>query len=143
MSTQIAYYFPRTLAPHLSTRFFSRPPGPPSVRPPVFSLYLHLLCRLSSPLLEYNNPVGCRTVCRYGEELPFSGNVPMSEDTLFDLASLTKVVATTSATMVVYEKGFLPLDTKVMDVLGKDFAVNGKESITVSNAIRCRRLRWD
>lgn len=38
---------------------------------------------------------------RYGEKPPFSDNLQMSPDTLFDLASLTKVVATTSATMIV------------------------------------------
>jgi uncharacterized protein YbbC (DUF1343 family)/CubicO group peptidase (beta-lactamase class C family) len=38
---------------------------------------------------------------------------PMTEDTIFDLASLTKVVATTSAAMLLWEQGKLSLDAPV------------------------------
>jgi serine-type D-Ala-D-Ala carboxypeptidase len=39
--------------------------------------------------------------------------------TVFDLASLTKVVATTSMAMVLYERGLLDLDLPVMAVVGE------------------------
>jgi len=42
---------------------------------------------------------------------------PVRADTLYDLASLTKVVATTTAAMMLYERGLLPLDAPVTDYL--------------------------
>ncbi|CAI7995576.1 Putative D-alanyl-D-alanine carboxypeptidase [Geodia barretti] len=56
---------------------------------------------------------------------------------MFDLASLTKVLATTTASMILYQRGHLDLDMKVSDpeLLGPDFARNGKEAITVRNLL--------
>lgn len=48
----------------------------------------------------------------------------------FDLASLTKVVATTTAVMLLYEEGRIKLDAPVARYL-PDFAQNGKEAVTV------------
>ena len=48
----------------------------------------------------------------------------------FDLASLTKVVATTTAAMLLVEDGDLALDTTVASYL-PDFAQAGKDSVTV------------
>lgn len=56
--------------------------------------------------------------------------VPMTVDTLFDLASLTKVVATTTAVMQLTEEGKLRLDDKISD-FWPEFRTNNKESITV------------
>ena len=53
----------------------------------------------------------------------------MEKSTIFDLASLTKVIATTSAAMLLYETGELKLDQKVCEIL-PDFANNGKENVT-------------
>jgi len=55
---------------------------------------------------------------------------PMTEDTLFDIASLTKVIVTSTAVLQLYEQGKLGLDTPVAHYLPK-FAENGKEKITV------------
>ncbi|NMB06918.1 MAG: beta-lactamase family protein [Tissierellia bacterium] len=41
----------------------------------------------------------------------------VKEDTIYDLASLTKVVATTTAIMILIEKGYFTLDTFVSDLL--------------------------
>jgi CubicO group peptidase (beta-lactamase class C family) len=38
-------------------------------------------------------------------------------DTIYDLASLTKVVATTASAMILHDRGRLPLDSSVVDVL--------------------------
>jgi CubicO group peptidase (beta-lactamase class C family) len=62
-------------------------------------------------------------------------NPPMTNDTLFDLASLTKVISTTSAVMLLYERGHLALDTAVASVLGPAYSHNGKGSITVTNLL--------
>jgi serine-type D-Ala-D-Ala carboxypeptidase len=37
-------------------------------------------------------------------------NVPVTEDLLYDIASLSKVVGATSATMKLYDMGLLDLD---------------------------------
>ncbi len=61
--------------------------------------------------------------------------VRMTVDTIFDLASLTKVVATTTAIMQLVEQGKLRLDDAVSthwpEFVGGNGAINGKETITV------------
>jgi hypothetical protein len=53
----------------------------------------------------------------------------------FDLASLSKVIAGTSAVAILYERGYLQLDTRVADILGKDFAQNGKDTMTIRHCL--------
>ena len=55
---------------------------------------------------------------------------PMSEDTIFDAASLTKVLAGTPAVMLLVERGKIDLDAPVAKYL-PEFGVGGKEVITV------------
>jgi uncharacterized protein YbbC (DUF1343 family)/CubicO group peptidase (beta-lactamase class C family) len=55
---------------------------------------------------------------------------PMTVDTIFDLASLTKVVATTTAVMQLVEQGRVKPNDPVAKYL-PEFAQNGKEEITV------------
>jgi uncharacterized protein YbbC (DUF1343 family)/CubicO group peptidase (beta-lactamase class C family) len=54
----------------------------------------------------------------------------MTVDTIFDLASLTKVLATTTAVMQLMEQGKVRLNDPVAKYL-PEFAQNGKEDITV------------
>jgi uncharacterized protein YbbC (DUF1343 family)/CubicO group peptidase (beta-lactamase class C family) len=54
----------------------------------------------------------------------------MTVDTIFDLASLTKVVATTTAVMQLFERGKIRLNDAVAKYI-PEFAQNGKEDITV------------
>ncbi len=58
----------------------------------------------------------------------------VTEISMYDIASLTKVIATTSAVMKLYDKGIIDLDEKVSIYL-PEFAVNGKENITVRNLL--------
>jgi beta-glucosidase-like glycosyl hydrolase/CubicO group peptidase (beta-lactamase class C family) len=53
---------------------------------------------------------------------------------VFDLASLTKVIATTTAVMQLYEQGLIELDAPVARYL-PEFARNGKDSVTVWNLL--------
>ena len=53
---------------------------------------------------------------------------------LFDLASLTKVVATTTAAMICYERKLFSLDDNVIKFI-PEFGVNGKENITIKNLL--------
>jgi len=55
---------------------------------------------------------------------------PMTTDTVFDLASLTKPIATASSIMLLCQQGRLRLDDRVSRHLG-EFAGGGKEAITV------------
>ena len=55
---------------------------------------------------------------------------PMTEDTIFDAASLTKVVATTTAVMKLAEQGRIDVEAPVRRYL-PEFAANGKEAVTV------------
>jgi len=54
----------------------------------------------------------------------------MTGDTIFDVASLTKVVVTTTAVMQLVEKGKVRLNDPVAKYV-PEFAQNGKEDITV------------
>ena len=56
-------------------------------------------------------------------------------DTVFDLASVSKVVATTTAAMILYERGLLDLDARLGDIL-PGFVIgmehgSGKERVTL------------
>ena len=55
---------------------------------------------------------------------------PMTEDTLFDAASLTKVIACTPAVMLLVERGQVKLDERVQTYI-PEFKGDGKEAITV------------
>lgn len=54
----------------------------------------------------------------------------MTEDTIFDMASLTKVVATTSAVMKLIERGDLALEDRVVDLI-PEFAGEWKNDVTI------------
>jgi SSS family transporter len=54
----------------------------------------------------------------------------MTEDTIFDVASLTKVLATAPAVMQLYEQGRFRLNDPVAMYL-PEFAANGKQDITI------------
>src|SRR5206468_5314169 len=54
----------------------------------------------------------------------------MTEDTIFDVASLTKVVATTTSVMQLVEQGRIRLNDPVMRFI-PEFGRNGKDRITI------------
>jgi uncharacterized protein YbbC (DUF1343 family)/CubicO group peptidase (beta-lactamase class C family) len=66
----------------------------------------------------------------FGERALEPQREAMTLDTIFDVASLTKVVATTPAVMQLVEKGQIRLNDPVAKYLPQ-FAENGKEEITV------------
>jgi len=55
---------------------------------------------------------------------------PMTKDTIFDLASLTKVVATTPSVMRLLQYGQIRLEDPLARFI-PDFGMNGKESVTI------------
>lgn len=66
----------------------------------------------------------------------YDSNAPaVRPDTVFDIASVSKVVATTTAAMILYDRGLLDLDTRVGDIL-PGFVVgmehgSGKDRVTL------------
>jgi CubicO group peptidase (beta-lactamase class C family) len=55
---------------------------------------------------------------------------PMTDDTIFDMASLTKVMATTPAIMLLIERGQVSLDAPVCNYLPQ-FTRQGREHVTI------------
>jgi len=70
----------------------------------------------------------------YGHRALVPSPEPMTLDTIFDLASLTKVVATTTAVMQQVEEGRIRLDDRVDDYI-PGFGKYGKEPITVRHLL--------
>jgi len=72
--------------------------------------------------------------CALGLRASKPKKVAMTMDTIFDLASLTKVIATTTAVVQLIETGKVDLD----DIVAKhweEFSRNGKEQITVRHLL--------
>jgi len=66
----------------------------------------------------------------YGDRALEPRREPMTLDTIFDCASLTKVVATTTAVMQLWEQGKFRMNDPVAKYL-PEFAQNGKQDITI------------
>ncbi|GBD87371.1 esterase EstB [bacterium BMS3Abin03] len=58
----------------------------------------------------------------------------VTKNTIYDLASLTKVIATTTAAMICYDRNLFPLDDPVSKYI-PEFAQNGKENVTIKNLL--------
>ena len=59
---------------------------------------------------------------------------PMTEDTIFDAASLTKVIATAPAIMLLVERGQVEIDAPVQKYI-EEFRRSGKDAITVRHLL--------
>ena len=56
---------------------------------------------------------------------------PMTDDTVFDLASITKAVATTTMAAVLWERGQIKLEQKVRTFF-REFHDGGKQDVTIA-----------
>jgi uncharacterized protein YbbC (DUF1343 family)/CubicO group peptidase (beta-lactamase class C family) len=70
----------------------------------------------------------------YGNRSLHPAKVPMTADTVFDMASLTKPVATATSAFVLIEQGKLRLSEKVA-TYWPEFAANGKAEVTVEHLL--------
>jgi CubicO group peptidase (beta-lactamase class C family) len=68
-----------------------------------------------------------------GTELPADQQIPMRTDTIFDMASVSKLF-TSIVVLQLVEKGKIGLDTPIA-TYAPEFAANGKEAITVRQAL--------
>jgi uncharacterized protein YbbC (DUF1343 family) len=66
----------------------------------------------------------------YGNRALIPEEEPMTRDTIFDLASLTKVIAGTPAIMILIERGQVKLDEPVKTYI-PEFTGDGRETVTV------------
>jgi len=70
----------------------------------------------------------------FGKRAVVPADEGMTEDTIFDAASLTKVVACTPAVMLLVERGQLRLEDRVVKYI-PEFTGGGKEDVTVRQLI--------
>jgi len=67
---------------------------------------------------------------------------PVTPDTIYDLASLTKVIVTTPLAMLLYERGQLELEAPV-NVYVPEFSGNGRDDVTIADLLaHCGGLLW-
>jgi uncharacterized protein YbbC (DUF1343 family)/CubicO group peptidase (beta-lactamase class C family) len=81
--------------------------------------------------LEHNGEVYSKA---YGSRALIPQDEPMTVDTIFDLASLTKVIATTPAVLLLTERGQIDLEQPVQSYI-PEFTGGGKEKITVRHLL--------
>ena len=70
----------------------------------------------------------------YGRYTYDENSEPVSAGSIYDLASVTKVIAATSAVMKLYDEGKLRLDDKVIKFI-PEFNNNGKDAISIGNLL--------
>ncbi len=70
----------------------------------------------------------------YGNRRVEPDVAPMTLDTVFDMASLTKPLATATSVMILVERGELRLQDKVADFI-PEFAANGKDEVTIEELL--------
>src|SRR5262245_5290889 len=70
----------------------------------------------------------------FGSRSLLPGVTPRSEDMVFDVASLTKVLVTTTLAMMMVQEGQLDLDWRVSRIF-QTFATHGKEQMTVRHLL--------
>jgi CubicO group peptidase (beta-lactamase class C family) len=73
----------------------------------------------------------------FGDRAVEPGKIGMTTDTVFDLASMTKPIATATSIMILVDRGKLNLRDPVARYI-PEFGANGKESITVEQLL----LHW-
>lgn len=73
----------------------------------------------------------------YGHRLVGESTEPMSRETIFDMASLTKVIATATSVMILIDRGEITLGDRVTRFI-PEFGQNGKESVTIEQLLRHR-----
>src|SRR4051812_1659008 len=94
--------------------------------------------------IEHGNMSGCVVLIgrragvaferAYGNRSVEPTKEPMTTDTLFDMASLTKPLATATSIMILHERGQLRLQDKISKFF-PGFAAKGKENVTVENLL--------
>ena len=131
----LAALFAVSLLPLLATAATAKAPGNPrlAVLDPIVLDAIHDHQAPGAVLLVgQNGQVIYRKA--FGNRALEPRREPMTADTIFDLASLTKVIATTTAVMQLVQKGEVRLNDPVAKYI-PEFAQNGKDDVTVRNLL--------
>ena len=114
--------------------------------PPFDTEKLFSVDRLITQAIDDGELPGAVVVVGYGDEIVYQkafgsrvvsqgqGLEEMTVDTIFDLASLTKVVATTTSIMMLVEMGEIRLRDRVATFI-PEFARYGKENVTIHHLL--------
>jgi CubicO group peptidase (beta-lactamase class C family) len=105
----------------------------PDTNHPLYSGAVTLLAHDGAVVSRSASGYAVRYADAAGTELPDARKVPMRGDTIFDMASVSKLF-TSVVVMQLVESGDVDVDAPVADYL-PEFGVNGKESITVSQLL--------
>lgn len=112
------------------------PPAPGPVNSPAFAGVDQLIVdaivakKLPGAVLLVGHAGKVAYEQAYGDRTVEPRVEPMTVDTIFDMASLTKCLVTATAVMQLWEQGKVGLDDPVATYL-PEFGVNGKEKVTV------------
>ena len=90
--------------------------------------------KLPGCVILVGRPDGIAFIKAYGDKRLEPEREAMTDDTVFDLASLTKPLATATSIMKLVEQGKLAVDEPVIKYL-PDFGVEGKEQITIRDLL--------
>lgn len=115
-----------TVAPRLSAQAFN-PDKLAAMDAAIESAITNHRCPGGVLWLEHDGAVYEKA---YGNRSLVPDVEPMTEDTIFDMASLTKVMATTPAIMLLIQRGEVDLDAPVCKYI-PEFTGGGKENVTV------------
>lgn len=129
------------------TSFAADSPVLQRVEPSTLNLNTMRLNRIERVVkegLRADNMPGCVVLIGYQGKIVFEKayglrqlqpeRVPMTLDTVFDLASLTKPVSTATSIMTLVEEGIINVDARVVEYL-PEFTGHGKETITVKHLL--------
>ena len=89
--------------------------------------------------IKKNNKIICKHAYGYAQKYDFNHHLltppePMSVNTLFDIASLTKVIGTTTSIMLLVDKGLLKVEDPVYKYI-KAFDTPAKREITIRHLL--------
>jgi serine-type D-Ala-D-Ala carboxypeptidase len=89
--------------------------------------------------VKKNNKIICKHAYGYAQKYDFNHHLltppePMSVNTLFDIASLTKVIGTTTSIMLLVDKGLLKVEDPVCKYI-KAFDTPAKREITIRHLL--------
>ncbi|MAT71593.1 MAG: hypothetical protein CMJ58_18960 [Planctomycetaceae bacterium] len=133
-----------TSAVFVATPLAARDAAPRAAEFGIDATRLEVIEQMVAAAIEEKKLPGCvvtigRTggvaFCRaYGDRQLVPSREPMTTDTVFDMASLTKPLATATSVMQLVERGQVRLRAPVADYL-PEFAAGGKESLTVEQLL--------
>jgi CubicO group peptidase (beta-lactamase class C family) len=89
------------------------------------AIAMHAFPACSLAVTSRGELVACKALGRFTYE---TSSLPVSTASIFDLASVTKVAATTAMAMILYERGVLDLEAPVTAILPEFAAADGRRA---------------